>query len=87
MKTVKSLSAGCLLSLFLAIPILAGEMPGPGKSQVISGSGSTKLETATCEPVADGTGEFNSGTICGEATLNPFTEAMIIAIEFVTSVY
>ena len=87
MRTVKSLSAGCLLSLFLAIPTLAGEMPGPGKSQATTSSGSTKLETATCEPVADGTNQLDSGTICGEATPNPFTEAMIIAIEFVTSVY
>lgn len=87
MRTFKSLSAGCLLSLFLVIPALAGDMNGPGKSQIRSGSGSTKLETATCEPVADGTTQLDSGSICVEATPNPFTEAMIIAFEFVTSVY
>lgn len=87
MRTVKSLSLGCLLSLFLAITVLAGEMPGPAKPLAAPGAGSTKLETATCEPVADGTDQLNSGTLCEEATPNPFTEAMIIAIQLVTSGY
>ena len=87
MKTVKSLSAGCLLSLLLAIPVSAGEMPGPGKTQVAPGTGSHKLETVTCEPVADGTDQMSSGTICEEATPNPFTEATIIAIQLLTSIY
>lgn len=87
MRTVKSLSAGCLLSLLLAIPVLAGEIPGPAKSTVEPGKGSQKLETTTCEPTADGSDQLSSGTICEEATPNLFTEATIIAIQFLTSLY
>ena len=87
MRTVKSLSLGCLLSLFLALPVLAGDMPGPGKTQVAPGTGSKKLETVTCEPVIDGTDQMSSGTVCEEATPNPFTEATIIAIQLLTSIY
>ena len=87
MRTVKSFSAGCLLSLLLALPVLAGEMPGPGKSQVAPKTGSTKLQTASCEQAADGTDQMSLDTICVEATPNPLQEAMIIAIQFLTSVY
>lgn len=87
MRTVKSLAAGCLLSLFLAITVLAGDMPGPGIKQSAPETGSPKLQTVTCEPVADGTEQINLSTFCEEATPNPFSEAMIIAIQLLTSIY
>ena len=87
MRTVKSLSLGCLLSLFLAITVPAGEIPGPAKSQLGPGSGSKKLETTTCEPTADSSDQLSSGTICEEATPNPLTEATIIAIQLLISIY
>ena len=87
MRTVKSLSLGCLLALFLTITALAGEIPGPAKTQVAPGTGSKKLETVTCEPVIDGADQMSSGTVCEEATPNPFTEATIIAIQLLTSIY
>ena len=87
MRTGKSFSAGCFLSLLLAIPVLAGDMEGPGKSQVAPNTGSPKLQTASCEQEADGTDQMSLDTICEEATPNPFHEAMIIAFQFLTSVY
>jgi hypothetical protein len=87
MRTVKSFSAGCFLSLLLAIPVLAGDMPGPGKSQVAPSTGSPKLQTASCEQEADGANQMSLDTVCVEATPNPFQEAIIIAIQLLTSVY
>lgn len=87
MRTIKSLSTGCFLSLFLAITVLAGDMQGPGNKPSSSNTWSQKLQTEACEPVVDGTGQMSSVTFCDEATPNPLTEAMIIAIQFLTSVY
>lgn len=87
MRTVKSFSAGCFLSLLLTLPVLAGEMPGPGKSQVAPSTGSPKLQTASCEQETDGADQLSLDTICEQATPNPFQEAMIIAIQLLTSVY
>ena len=87
MKTIKSLSAGCFLSLFLAVTVLAGDMPGAGNKPSASNTWSPKLQTETCEPVVDGTGQMSSATFCDEATPNPLTEAMIIAFQFLASVY
>ena len=85
MKPIKSVAAGCVLSLFLAISVQAGDMPGPGIKSTAPGSKSKKLETTICEPVAAGTGQKTS--TCDEATLSPITEAMTIAIQLLTSVY
>ena len=87
MRTIKSLSAGCFLSLFLAITVLAGDMQGPGNKPSAPNTWSPKLQTETCEPVVDGTVHMSSATFCEETTPNPLTEAMIIAIQFLTSVY
>ena len=83
MTKIKSLVAGCVFSLFLSITVLAGDMPGPGKPAISPKSGSTKLD-----PVVTTTGQITSdNVVCEEATLNPITEATIIAIQFVIGVW
>ena len=85
MKTMKNLVFGCILSLFLAITVPSGDMPGPGFSQPPPPP--DKLHAATCEPVADGSGQLSWTTVCPEATPNPIAEAMVIAIQIVASVW
>jgi len=88
MTKIKSLVVGCVFSLFLSITVLAGEMPGSGKPAISPKSGSTKLDPTTSEPVVTTTDQTTSTyVVYVEATLNPITEATIIAIQFVIGVW
>ena len=88
MTKIKCLVAGCVFSLFLSITVLAGDMPGPGKPAISPKSGSTKLDPTTSEPVVTTTDQTTSTyVVYEEATLNPITEATIIAIQFVIGVW
>jgi hypothetical protein len=84
MRTTKSFAAGSVLSLFLAITSLAGEMPGPA-GHATAPNNPPKFQPTTCEQVVDNAGQ--TGSTCEEATPNPFTEAMTIAIQLLTSIY
>jgi len=88
MTKIKSLVAGCVFSLFLSITVLAGDMPGPGKPAISPKSSSTKLDPTTSEPVVTMTDQTTSDNVVyEEATLNPITEATIIAMQFVIGVW
>ena len=90
MTKIKSLVAGCVFSLFLSITVLAGEMPGSGsqKPAIAPKSSSTKLDPTTSEPVVTMTDQTTSDNVVyEEATLNPITEATIIAMQFVIGVW
>jgi hypothetical protein len=87
MKSLKSSAASCVLSLLLTITALGGDMPGPGIAQTGPPTISTESTTATCEPVTNGVSAAGAVNRCEEATPNPINEAMIIAIQLLTSVW
>jgi len=87
MTKIKSLVAGCVISLFLSITVLAGDIPGPGKPLTAPKKGSTKSASTTSEPVVVSNQSTSADVVYVEATLNPITEATIIAIQFVIGVW
>lgn len=86
MKTKKSFAAGVVLSMFMAISISAGDMPGPGFVQDPPKSGSTTSQ-ASVDPPGQCPAQTGATNTCEEATPDPVTEAMIIAIQLLTSVW
>ena len=84
MRTQKSFAAGLVLSIFLAISVSAGEMPGPGFVQ-----NPPNTESATAQASTDlGHCAAQTGTItCEEATTDLVAEAMIIAMQLLTTVW
>ena len=83
MRTQKSFAAGLVLSIFLAISVSAGDMPGPGFVQ-----DPPKNESATAQASSDvGHCAAQTGTTTCEATTDPVVEAMIIAMQLLTSVW
>lgn len=84
MKTKRSLVAGIVLSILLAISVSAGDMPGPGYVQNPPNTGSETSQAPGDQPVC---ATQTSTTTCEEATPDPVTEAMVIAIQLLTSVW
>ena len=85
MKTIKSFAAGLVLSIALAISVSAGDMAGAGYVQNPPNTGSATQQAPVDEPV--GPCATQTSTTCEEATPDPATEAMIFAMELLTSVW
>ena len=86
MKTIKSFATGLVLSFALAISVSAGDMAGAGYVQNPPKTGSATQQAPVDQPV--GPCATQTGTItCEEATPDPATEAMIFAMELLTSVW
>ena len=86
MKTKKSFAAGVVLSMFMAISVSAGDMPGPGFVQDPQKSESTTSQ-ASVGPLGQCAAQTDAITTCEEATPDPVTEATIIAIQLLTSAW
>jgi hypothetical protein len=82
---MKRISFLCLISLCLSTAAFGGDMPGPGAPQQPPKHNHRDI-SAICEPL-DGASEAAGGTTCQEATTDLATEAIIIAIQALTSVY
>ena len=85
MNTIKSLALGVVLSLSLAISVTAGEMPGPGFVGNPPPPASESAQPTVTDP-SQNAHQGGLATSC-EATPNGFSEAMIIAIRLLISVW
>ena len=72
--------------MFMAISVSAGDMPGPGFVQDPPNSRSTTSQ-ASVDPEGQCATQTGTTTTCEEATPDPVTEAMIIAMQLLTSVW
>ena len=86
MKTIKSFATGLVLSFALAISVSAGDMAGAGYVQNPPNTGPATQQAPVDQPVGPCAAQ-TSATTCEEATPDPATEAMILAIELLTSVW
>jgi hypothetical protein len=84
MKRISFLAASCLISLLLSTAVFGGDMPGPGAPESPKSNGHGL--SAICEP-SGRANEVAVGTACQEATTDLTTDATIIAIQALTSVY
>jgi hypothetical protein len=83
MKRISSLVVSCLISLCLSTAAFGGDMPGPGAPQQAPKHNRRDI-SAICEP-SDKASETAAGAACQEATTDLVTDAIIIAIQTVTS--
>lgn len=72
--------------MFLTISVLAGDMPGPGFVQNPPNTPSAAAGSIGDQPVVCAA-QTNTNTTCDEATPDPVNEAMVIAIQLLTSVW
>jgi hypothetical protein len=82
---MKRISFLFLISLCLSTAAFGGDMPGPGAPQKPPKHNGHNI-SAICEP-SDKTSEAAAGTTCPEATTSLATDAIIIAIQTVASLY
>lgn len=87
MRRTTSFAVVLAMLLALSSPAFGGDMPGPGASQKPPHGNSANVQTATSEPLAWQAGEICSSTGCTEATPDLVSQAMIIAIELLASLY
>ena len=85
MKKISVLAASCLISLLLSTAAFGGDMPGPGAPQEPP-KGNGHAMSAICRP-SENASEVAAGTTCQEATTDLATDAMIIAIDALMSVF
>lgn len=79
---IKSLFAALLLSLFMTITVAAGDMPGPGFAE---NPPKSEPPAPTAVPCAPGLSSAGGASACQEATPNLAIEAMIFAIQLLSS--
>jgi len=82
---MKRITFLCLISLCLSTAVFGGDMPGPGAPQQPP-KHNQHIISAICEP-SDKASEAAAGTACQEATTDLATDAIIIAIKALTSLY
>lgn len=83
---IKSLALVSVLTLFLSTVALGGDMPGPGSPEKPPKPTSVSMP-AICEPINSGASEGAVGTACNEPTTDFGTDAIVIAIQLLMSMY
>lgn len=86
MKTLKGLASGCILSLFLGITAVAGDMPGPGFCQN-KPNNTSATQQSSCAAISEDADEKALAAPTEEATPNLIDDAIIIAIQLLTRVW
>ena len=86
MKRIRSLATSCIISFLLSTAAFAGDMPGPGSPEKPPKPNAATAMSGICEPLEQ-TSEVAAGAACQEATTDLATDAMIIAIQALLSVY
>lgn len=84
MKRLSFLTATCILTLVLSTATFGGDMPGPGAPAPKPPAAPTM---PSCEPLEPQTDGGTTVSPCEEATPDLTTDAIIIALQFVISMY